>query len=181
MTASKIHMRPFLSFTQKFHLHTFRDSHFCLCPSGTHGVFFQAVRFCTKPIIPFILQMVMTAIIIISGTSLSCFCVWQSQRWRFTRGPKRCIFGPLCWWISPPCAKPVFIPHLFWHFCPSEGLWMVPLDAKPPLFPGTGPISAAPCTKTQTTQSVQQTTPAPHFFYMFPEQLMLLIRHELGN
>lgn len=68
----------FLSFTQKSHLHTFKDSHFCLCPSGTLGVFFcfffLAVRFCTKTIIPSILQMVLTAIIIISGTSLSCFC-----------------------------------------------------------------------------------------------------------
>lgn len=143
---------------------TLSGVHTFVCVPLEHlEVFFQAVRFCTKTIIPSILQMVMTAIILISGTSLSCFCVWESQQWRFTKGPTRCIFGLFCWWISPPCAKFVFIPHLFWHFIPSEGLWMVPLDAKPPLFPGIEPISAAPCTKTQTTQSVQLTTPALFF------------------
>lgn len=38
--------------------------------------------------------------------------------------------------------------------------------------------------KTQTTGSIQQTPPVLPFFgcfAMFPEQLMLLIRHELGN
>lgn len=65
---------------------------------------------------------------------------------------------------------------------------MATLDAKPPLFPGTGPIGAATHTKTQTTLttgSMQLTTLALlfvfFFFAMFPEQLILLIRHELGN
>lgn len=181
MTASKI---PFLTFIPKSHLHTFRDSHFCLHPSEHFGIF-QAVRFCTKAIILSILEMVLTAIIIYSTNLSRVLCVCA------------CVYV-LCLDVTVTAVESyqihiaVSVPNVFsFHIFSAVFLplsnhrwhrWMLSYRC----FQAQGLSQLQHTQKTLTTQtgSIQQTPPVLPFFgcfAMFPEQLMLLIRHELGN